>query len=249
VSSILDALEKIEATGGPQPPGGGGGGGPERRPRWLLAVLVVVALAAGAGAGILLLGRRDAAPPEATLVAIATTTIPTPTTSTTTTAPAPTTSTMPPAAELPAVVAEAPVGAAPVSPPSIGDRERPWGAAQEPAATPEATPPSTAMLAVAREAPSTTTIPAPRAALPAPVSEPEPPLRPRPPASAPRLRVSFLVYSRNADRRTVALTIGDAGLTTLHEGEEAGGIEVVHIHPDRVELRWQGEVFTLEVRG
>ncbi|MGH7895549.1 MAG: general secretion pathway protein GspB [Candidatus Binatia bacterium] len=248
MSSILDALEKIEATGDPQPSGGGGGGGPERRPRWRLALLVVVALAAGAGAGILLLGRRDAAPPEATPVAIAATTLPTPTTSTTTTAPAPTTSTIPPAAELPAVVPEAPLGAAPVPPPSTGDRERPWGAAQEPAATAEETPPSTAVLAVGQEAPSTTTVPAPPAAPPAPVAEAEPPPR-RPPAGVPHLRVSFLVYSSVPARRTVALTIGDAGLTTLHEGDEVGGLGVVRIHPDRVELRWNGEAFTLEVRG
>jgi hypothetical protein len=63
------------------------------------------------------------------------------------------------------------------------------------------------------------------------------------------MRVSFLVYSSVAERRSVALTFDGGGLTTLREGEESNGIEVVRIRPDRVELRWQGEVFSLEVRS
>jgi hypothetical protein len=69
------------------------------------------------------------------------------------------------------------------------------------------------------------------------------------PLGAPRLRVSFLVYSSAADRRSVVLTIDGGGLTTLREGDESNGISVVQIHPDRVDLRWQGETFTLDVRS
>ena len=71
----------------------------------------------------------------------------------------------------------------------------------------------------------------------------------RAPTGAPRLRVSFLVYSSVAERRSVVLTIGEGGLTTLREGDSADGVEVVRIRPDRVDLRWQGESFTLEVRS
>jgi hypothetical protein len=69
------------------------------------------------------------------------------------------------------------------------------------------------------------------------------------PVGAPKLRVSFLVYSSAASRRTVTLTIGDTGLTTMREGEEQQGITVVRIRADRVELEWQGERFELEVRS
>ena len=66
---------------------------------------------------------------------------------------------------------------------------------------------------------------------------------------APRLRISFLVYSSLADRRSVVLTIDGGSLTTLREGDEANGVSVVEIHPDRVDLRWQGETFTLDIRS
>jgi type II secretory pathway component PulC len=69
------------------------------------------------------------------------------------------------------------------------------------------------------------------------------------PIGAPRLRVSMVLYSAIPARRRVALTIDGGSLTTLHEGEEASGIEVLQIQPDRVELRWQGQAFTLEVRS
>jgi hypothetical protein len=70
-----------------------------------------------------------------------------------------------------------------------------------------------------------------------------------PPVGAPRLRISFLVYSSLADRRSVVLTIDGGSLTTLREGDESNGISVVQIHPDRVDLRWNGEAFTLDVRS
>ena len=85
--------------------------------------------------------------------------------------------------------------------------------------------------------------------MPTATDDPTPPIATRPPAGAPRLRISFLVYSKVAERRSVALTIDGGGLTTLREGEESNGIGVVRIDPDRVELRWAGESFTLEVRS
>jgi hypothetical protein len=63
------------------------------------------------------------------------------------------------------------------------------------------------------------------------------------------VRLSFLLYSSAPERRSVALTIDGGGLTTLHEGDESDGIEVVRIHPDHAELRWQGEAFTVEARN
>jgi hypothetical protein len=92
----------------------------------------------------------------------------------------------------------------------------------------------------------------------APAPAPAPAAKPRertvqqvfgPPMGAPRLRISFLVYSSLADRRSVVLTIDGGGLTTLREGDESNGISVVQIHPDRVDLRWNGETFTLDVRS
>jgi hypothetical protein len=116
----------------------------------------------------------------------------------------------------------------------------------EPAA-PTTSPPSRPVLAAAR-------------ATPPPAAAPEPPRAPAAeepivrrvfgiPAGAPRLRVSFLVYSSAAERRSVVLTIDGGSLTTLREGDESNGVAVVRIHPDRVDLRWQGETFTLEVRS
>ena len=60
--------------------------------------------------------------------------------------------------------------------------------------------------------------------------------------------LSFLLFSGSAERRSVALSIDGGGLETLHEGEESGGLEVVRILPDRVDLRWQGEPFTVRAR-
>jgi hypothetical protein len=66
--------------------------------------------------------------------------------------------------------------------------------------------------------------------------------------AAPPVRVSFLVYSRAADRRTVALAVGDGGIMTLREGESTSGVEVTRILPDRVELRHDGQPFTVRAR-
>ena len=249
MSSILDALEKLETTGGPQP-GGGGGGGPRRGP-WIAVALAAAVVAVGVA---FLLGRHSSPAPVA--VAAVSTTLPPPTippptvTPTTATSLAPTSSTIPAPPEEPAAAAPSAVAAnrtaPPVPAPKSDDRERPWGEAKEPE-TP-ATPPSAspAVLAVARVTPP----PAPRALPPPPPpAEPEPPRTSKLPAGAPRMRVSFLLYSSIPARRSVALTINDGGLTTLHEGDEAEGIGVVRISPDHVELRWQGETFRLDVRS
>ncbi len=77
----------------------------------------------------------------------------------------------------------------------------------------------------------------------------EPPAVRRPPAGAPAVRLSFLLYSPAPGRRTVALAIDNRGLETLHEGESSNdGVEVVRILPDRVELGWNGEHFTVRAR-
>jgi hypothetical protein len=67
----------------------------------------------------------------------------------------------------------------------------------------------------------------------------------RPPAGAPDVRLSFLMYSRTPERRTVALSVENGALASLHEGESAAGFEVVQIHRDHAELRFGGERFAL----
>jgi hypothetical protein len=122
---------------------------------------------------------------------------------------------------------------------------------------PAAAPPITAP-PVAAPAPTPPPPPAIAAPAPAPAPATPPAAKPRertvqpvfgPPAGAPRMRISVLVYSSLADRRSVVLTIDGGSLTTLREGDESNGISVVQIHPDRVDLRWNGEAFTLDVRS
>jgi hypothetical protein len=80
-------------------------------------------------------------------------------------------------------------------------------------------------------------------------AEPEPPPIRRAPAGAPGVRLSFLLFSPSPQRRSVALAIDGGSLETLHEGESTtGGLEVVRILPDRVDLKWQGEGFTVRAR-
>ncbi len=98
--------------------------------------------------------------------------------------------------------------------------------------------------------------PPPRAPAAAEVSPPEaesaplPPLDllPRLPAGAPHVQVSFLLYSRVAERRGVLLNIDGSNTETLHEGERAGDIEVARILPDRVHVRWSGQLFSVRAR-
>src|SRR5206468_4064688 len=63
----------------------------------------------------------------------------------------------------------------------------------------------------------------------------------RPPAGAPRVQLSFLVFSQTPERRSVVLAIDGGSLVTLHEGETAAGLEVARILPDRVHLRMGGQ--------
>jgi hypothetical protein len=122
--------------------------------------------------------------------------------------------------------------ARPVPPPSPAG-PRPW-------AQPAAPPPS----------PPTPEVTAPPRGVPAPTyAHLEPPAVRKPPAGAPAVRLSFLLYSPAPGRRTVALAIENRGLETLHEGETSNdGVEVVRILPDRVELGWNGEHFTVRAR-
>jgi len=68
------------------------------------------------------------------------------------------------------------------------------------------------------------------------------------PAGAPHVQVSFLLYSRVAERRGVLLNIDGSNTETLHEGERAGDIEVARILPDRVHVRWSGQLFSVRAR-
>jgi hypothetical protein len=125
------------------------------------------------------------------------------------------------------------LAAAPPVPPPSDASARPWGKPVEPPATPP-------VVRVPPVPPLPATASRPREAVPPPVR--------RAPAGAPKVQLSFLLFSGSADRRSVALSIDGSGLETLHEGESSGGLEVVRILPDRVDLRWQGEPFTVRAR-
>lgn len=240
MSSILDALAKLEASRQPT-----GLVDPNRTPlpkrrRPTAMLLVAGAFVAGAGVAAVALWRRPAEPPAA-VPAIAP-------------APPPTVPTVvaevPQKAPEPVVVAKAPPpandalrAAPPVAAPA--GQDLPWGRQVVPPPPPEPpvaeTPPTTGRLALALT---------PRAEPPPmPVVPADPPPAARPPDGAPAVRLSFLLYSTHAERRSVALTIDGGGLTTLHEGDDHEGVEVVRIHPDRVDLRWQGEAFSVEARN
>jgi hypothetical protein len=62
------------------------------------------------------------------------------------------------------------------------------------------------------------------------------------------VQVRFLMYSRIADRRTVALSIDGGAMVTLHEGEAADDLEVERILPDRIHLRHGGQLFAVRAR-
>jgi len=131
-----------------------------------------------------------------------------------------------------------------------------------PADNSPATAPKTALLALARPVPAPTGHPAGdrpwgeevRTDVPPPVP---PPVAAAPPAprpaipilpSPPRVRVSFLVYSRTPERRTVTVSVDDGNLLTLREGDASGGMRVVQILPDRVELDWAGSPLVVRAR-
>ncbi len=246
MSSILDALAKLEASRQPT-----GLVDPNRTPlpsrrRPTAMLLVIGAFVAGAGVAAVALWRRPAETPAA-VPAIAP--APPPPAAPTVVAEAP-----PPAA-VPAEKAPEPVAVAKAAPndglraaPPVAapvGQDVPWGRPVVPPPPPEPVvaepPPSSGRLAVAL---------APRAEpMPLAAVAAEPPPAARPPAGAPNIRLSFLLYSTHPERRSVALTIDGGGLTTLHEGDDHEGVEVVRIYPDHVDLRWQGESFSVEARN
>jgi hypothetical protein len=137
-------------------------------------------------------------------------------------------------------------GAAPATLPAVPAAEPP----PVRVATVTASPPTAAALPAEVQRPVVTP-PAPQAAArPArdPAPAPAAPVFARPPTGAPHLKVSFLVYSAVPERRRVALSIGDASMVTLHEGESAHDVEVERIFADHVELRHDGRRFTLRAR-
>ena len=117
----------------------------------------------------------------------------------------------------------------------------------------EASPPPPPPVAVAKVEPSPPVARAPVKPRP-PAEEIVPPdvdagVLERPPPSAPRIQISFLVYARVPERRMVWLSIDGGSLITLHEGEGSGGVEVARILPDRVHLRHAGYLFLVRTRN
>lgn len=106
-------------------------------------------------------------------------------------------------------------------------------------ATPREEPPPVLPVRPAIEPPPVV-VPPPPAGVAPPT---EPVLRAVPPQPAPSslVRVSFLFYSRVPERRTVALRLEDGSIVTLREGQERGGFGVTRILPDRVELVREGQ--------
>ena len=230
MSSILEALKKLEAAEGDtrrliqlEPP----------RPQRTGLLLGGLLLAFAAGGGIALVLTRSPAPPAA---------------------PTPVDAQVAPPAN---PVAPAPPATPPreTSVPVADARSAPL--APSPVASPSAAPRLEASSApFADESPAIALAPTrtPPPPPPAPTLAPEPAgasgngVLPRPPAGAPRVLVSFLIYSRIPARRSAGLSIDGAGLVTLHEGEEASGLEVARIYPDRVELVHGGRRFVVGTR-
>ena len=273
MSSILDALEKLERTRPPTMEPVPVVVPPPRRTR--VIVLIGSAFAAGAVLALGLLRSRPAVTPEVVPPALGAPEAKQPAVEPVATPPAPAApgqeaippkpepvsappppqpaappqpdAAAPPAATATPAVATAPAAdaphppapevlaaARPVPPPSPAE-PRPWA---QPAAPPSPPPPPPPEIA------------APPRGAPVPTyAHLEPPAVRRPPAGAPAVRLSFLLYSPAPGRRTVALAIENHGLETLHEGETSNdGVEVVRILPDRVELGWNGERFTVRAR-
>jgi hypothetical protein len=261
VSSILDALRKLEAAetpGGARPVVAAPAG---RRLLPLAVGALVVSFASGAGVAVWL---RRADPPPAPVLAVPDAipdavpeVAPVAAAPPVTAAPAPATAAPAPAEVAPAPPAMEPVAAtpereplppaAPVAAPSDLAAERPRGrvasAAPEPAPAPARAP-------VVRPVPAppveTARLPEPPpAAAPPPVEPATADVLTRPPPGAPRVRLNFLVWSRVPARRTVTLSIDGGAMVTLHEGEAQGDVAVAQIFADRVHVRWGGQVFSV----
>jgi len=258
VSSILDALRKIEdaesraaARGAvPRPP---------RRTVPLVIAGIAFAFAAGVGAALWV---RSALTPKPVEVAAAV-----PVAQPAPPAPNPTLPASPPVPPEPArVAAPAPTPATlPVEPPHVRAVEAPPAPPSPPPTIapdekiPDEPPRARALpagpIAVAPPAREVPTAPEPPPVLARGTEPVEPPaarapvedvVPTEPPAGAPAVTVNFLAYSRVKDRRTVALTIGNAGMVTLREGETAGNVEVARILPDRVHLRYAGVLYAVK---
>jgi hypothetical protein len=271
VSSILDALEKLERSRPPTPEGSRPTPAEPRRRK--TAVLAGAAFAVGAAAAVTLfllpaarapVAEQPVAAPIAhtreraeadkppTAIEPAAAPAPVAVEPATPGAPeAPPATVAPPAATPPVdaapATAPAPAGspaerpalaAAPPVPPPAASDPRPWVQSVAPPPPPPAAPATR----LANASPPRST-PAAVAA-----SDPEPPPIRRAPAGAPHVQLSFLLFSPSAERRSVALAIDGGSLQTLHEGESTGGLQVVRILPDRVDVRWEGDAFTVRAR-
>ena len=247
MSSILDALEKVEATERWTPPAVPAR--PEGRSKLRLAAIAAGA-AFAAGAGVAALVLRHAAAPEPARVSSAAPAVeparvaplpaaPVP--------PAPAPANAPPTAVAAEPPAPAPAAAIPPKP----DAAALAAPAEAPAPMPAVAAPPRPVAAAAPTSAATRAAPA-EASRQAAVAAVEPRREPsdesRPAPRLPTVRLSFLVYSPSAERRSVVLATEGGNLTTLREGEQVGNIEVARILPDRVELRYEGRVFTVRPR-
>jgi hypothetical protein len=79
---------------------------------------------------------------------------------------------------------------------------------------------------------------------PAPIEPPVEVLR-GPPAGAPDIHVSFLIYSAVPERRVVTMTINSGPLVTLHEGQRSGEISLVRILRDRIHVDHNGRIYSV----
>jgi hypothetical protein len=265
VSSILDALQKLEAAR-VDPGRHLGVPAPTSRLRLPLIVAgIVVAFGAGAGVAFWLRGT-----PPVPAVETAKAPAPAPTGGAPAGAPpvAPVVAAVPPPTPAVAPTAAAAPVSAPAPAPAVAPAPAPVPAPVAPAAAvaPARAPAAAPVVAAAPPRPASAEAPPPRpvarAAVPppavevevrdlgeeAPAPEPDTGILPRPPG-APRVRVSFLAYSPTPERRSVSLSIDDSTMVTLREGESAGGIEVTGILADRVQLRHDGRLFTVLARG
>ena len=244
MSSILDALKKLEAA---EAPPARAPAIPRERPRALGLTAAGIALAFGAGAGSTFFLRAGHAPALAPAVA-APSRPPT----------APVVAVEPPPPTPAAAVVEALPLAAPAAPlpQAAVDAEPPRArvaaaaAAPPPVAPPVVRPPEPPAVARRAEPPPARPPAAEESSPPEAESAPPPPLEvlPRLPAGAPHVQVSFLFYSPVAERRTVLLSVDGSGTETLHEGERAGDLEVARILPDRVHVRWSGALYSVRAR-
>jgi len=229
MSSILDALEKVEAAERWAPPAVSAR--PEGRSKLRLAVIAAGA-AFAAGAGVAALVLRHAAAPEPARVSSA--------------APAVEPARVAPLPAAPVPPAPAPAAAIPPKP----DAAALAAPAEAPAPMPAVAAPPRPVAAAAPTSAATRAAPA-EASRQAAVAAVEPRREPSDesrPAPHPTVRLSFLVYSPSAERRSVVLATEGGSLTTLREGERVGDIEVERTLPDRVELRYEGRVFTVRPR-